>query len=87
MSEQTPPNEPARDVTGEQAVKPARLQTGETGERASGPAHTHRYSIQGLIAIIKDKSPATVAAPPGGERSGKSGTPSIGAPSKQEPEP
>ena len=87
MSDQTPANKPPRDVSREQAVKPTELQTGKTAEPACGLNTVHRYSIQGLIAIIKDKSHATLAAPPDGERSEKGGSRSTAPLPKQEPEP
>ncbi len=67
MSEQTPSSKLPQDVTGDQDDNLTRLAAGGAPEKAPSLSTGHRHSIQGLIAIIKDKSYCSLAAPPRAE--------------------
>jgi hypothetical protein len=63
MSEPAHSSKP-QDEQREQTAGPIASPAGGKAEQTSALDAAHRYSVQGLIAILKDKSYCSLAAPP-----------------------
>ena len=86
MSNETPRGQPPPDRTGEEDDHRARLSAGVARQTRLAPSPAQRYSVQGIIALLKDKCGSSQAVPPGGKplEESKNQDPRVSNPSRSE---